>query len=193
TAYIDSNKIAETENYIFVTYLDFENEEYLLKIKRFDKLNNIWSKSIKIDKVKDNHGGGAIVVDSKGYLHIVYGPHVGPFYYRSSKKSGQIEFWDERIPVGDNMTYPSLVVSKNDKLYLLGRHSISKGPWGLYLFTKEIGKQWSDGKELVRSNYIFWEEFYTPDNPKNLFVKNGYTRWNKSIALADDGTIHITF
>jgi|UPI000834F91E hypothetical protein len=193
TAYIDSNKIAETENFVFVTYLDFENGEYLIKVKRFDKEEGKWSKPTAIDKVEDNHGGGSIVVDSKGYLHIAYGPHIGPFYYRSSTEKEQIDSWEERISVGSNMTYPSLVISKEDKLYLLGRHSISRGPWGLYLFTKEKGKDWSNGQELVRSNYIFWKDFYTADNPKNLTIKNGYTRWNKSIALANDGTIHISF
>ena len=193
TAYIDSNKIAETQESVFVTYLDFADGEHLLRIRRFNKKEKKWSEPVTIDKVKDNHGGGAVVVDSKGYLHIVYGPHVGPFYYRVSKKKGRIDSWEEKIAVGRDMTYPSLVISKDDKLYLLGRHTISKGPWGLYLFTKEKGKEWSGGNELVRSNYLFWKDFYTSDNPKNLAIKNGYTRWNKSIALADDGTIHISF
>src|SRR5690606_25413527 len=79
TAYIDSNKIIETENRIFITYLIQEEEKQLIVLKAFDKNKNEWTQEVVLDTVQDNHGGGSLVIDSRGYLHIAYGPHIGPF------------------------------------------------------------------------------------------------------------------
>ncbi len=194
TAYIDSNKIIETENEIFITYLNHKDNEELIVFKTFDKSKDKWLPEKIIDTVYDNHGGGSIVIDSKGYLHLVYGPHLGPFVYRKSSKPFRGDSWGGKTLIGSYMTYPSLTIDSNDKLYLLGRHSIIKGAWSLMFFSKAKNENWSKGKELLRSNYENWPKISeVKGDPKNLAVKNGYTRWNKSIATDNQNNIHVSF
>ncbi|MBU2995975.1 BNR repeat-containing protein [Cellulophaga baltica] len=195
TAYIDSNKIIETKDKIFVTYLIHNTNKEYIALKEYDKNTKKWSTEIVLDSVSDNHGGGSIVIDSKGYLHIAYGPHVGPFNYRKSKYPNNCKIWEEKILIGSNMTYPSLAINKNDDLYLLGRNTVSRGAWSLMLFSKNVNElKWTKGKILLKSNFEKLPSFgKLKDNPKNLTVKNGYTRWNKSIIIGDDDIIHISF
>ncbi|WP_282112410.1 BNR-4 repeat-containing protein [Maribacter stanieri] len=196
TAYIDSNKIIETEEYVFITYLIYKDGKHFIALKSFSKENKTWSTEVILDKVKDNHGGGSLVIDSQGYLHIAYGPHVGPFVYRKSVNPNDIEYFGDPMFVGNNMTYPSLAIDNNDKIYLLGRHTIIKGKWSLRLFNKNAeDKNWSSGKDILYSNYANWPDIkdIKKGDPKYLYVKNGYSRWNKSIVIDKLNNLHITF
>ncbi|WP_215224739.1 BNR-4 repeat-containing protein [Echinicola shivajiensis] len=185
TAYTDSNKIVETETSLFVLSLDYIDRKFSLLIREFDKgKKKIVTEHVLDNNVKDNHGGGAIVIDSNGTLHVVYGPHHGPFRYVKSKNPFDILSWDDFVEIGSRMTYPSLSVDKENNLYLLGRQSNPNGIWSINLFTKTVGGGWSKGIKLIEPNYF--------SNKSNL-NRSSYIRTYKSLIIDSEGAIHVVF
>lgn len=190
TAYVDSNKIIETENYVFLTWLDYIGDKFTVSISRLDKRTNELSEVNNLDnEVFDNHGGPALVIDNEGYLHIFYGPHHGPIIYRKSLKPYQIDNWSEKEYIGSELTYPSVTVDVANTIYLIARHRELSGAWSLQFFKKEHNGEWSAPVDILVSNFQKWIS-----EGKTLRRKLGYVRWGKSIQIGPDGkSIHLLF
>lgn len=188
TGYSDSNKIIETDNDIFITTLDFINNRYAVVVHQIDKASDKLISTHVVDSaVKDNHGGGAMVIDSKGIIHIVYGPHSGPFRYKKTETPNDISKWSKVEYIGRSMTYPSLAIDKStDKLYLLGRYSPQTEKWSLLLYTKSSDEAWSSPLTLFTSRYRPWRDIWF----KRKHVHNSYIRTYKSI-IVKDSRIHV--
>ena len=190
TAYVDSNKIFETENWIFMSWLDYLDGKFVISLAKFDKETEELSETVNLDdQVYDNHGGPALLIDSEGYLHIFYGPHHGPISYRKSKKPFDINDWHEKEHIGDQLTYPSVCIDSENTLYLVARHSDQNGPWSLQFFKKRQHETWSNSTDILISNNKKWV-----DEGKQLYRKSGYVRWRKSLQLDPNGqTLHLLF
>ena len=74
----------------------------------------------------DGHNVPGIVADSKGYLHVVLGPHQMPMVYLKSIKPNSTAEWTKVVlfnspdPRGYE-TYPAIVIDRNDVLYCISR------------------------------------------------------------------------
>ena len=123
TAYSEANKIITFEKKTHVTWLDSEDENFFVRIKTFNRSNNRWSEVYEVGEGFDNHGGAALTVDSRGYLHIVYYPHHHPMRYRRSVRPNDASAWEPEMSFGERCTYPTLVCGPDNTLYLSCRQS----------------------------------------------------------------------
>ncbi len=191
TAYHDSDKMVNTKDYLFVTYLIHEEGAELVLIKRYNKSKQKWDQSNIIGKAKDDHGGGALVIDSQGYLHIVYGSHNSPLFYKKSQSTYDINSWSKALEIKGNLTYPSLVISKNDELFLAARSDVRNSSWSIRLFKKSSqSNSWNKGSDVMNSDFLMWKNSH---GKSSMSVSNGYVRFGKYLSLNDKNELHLTF
>ena len=153
TAYELSNKILSNDKYIYTTYLDYENENHVIKFSKIQRENLVVVNTITIGKARDNHGGGSIVRDSKNNFHIFYGSHITAMKYRYNTDGEKLENWSEEITFGNGLTYPSAVISSKDEILLvarLGYKVYQQNPWSYVLYSIKDKKITYKG-ELIQS------------------------------------------
>jgi len=171
TAYAMSNKIITRGGGVFAAWLDHESE---VRMVRYDAAAGTFGAVEHIGTGTDNHGGPAVTLDSGGHLHVVFGPHHGPFQYRSTSVPLDITAWSDIETFGDSATYPSLVCDAADTLHLTYRGGDS--PNGLLYQQRPSGGDWSDPVRIVDAD-----------------VAPGYTQFGNPLAVAADGTLHLGF
>jgi len=150
TGYSDANKIVTLENKTHVTWLDSVTEGFRVRIRTLNRKTGEWSPTYTVGEAFDNHGGPALTVDSKGYLHIVYYPHHHPFRYRRSARPNDASEWEDEIQFGKRCTYPTSVCGSDDTLYLTGRES-RDGPWVVNLYIKPPNDDWQESITVFRA------------------------------------------
>jgi hypothetical protein len=176
TGYAESNKIVRIGDKTHVAWLDSQDENFWVRIKTFDHATSTWSPTYTVGKGYDNHGGPALTHDSNGYLHIVYYPHHHPFRYRKSINPNDASEWTKEVRFGNRCTYPTLVCSADDTLYLTCRES-SDQQWRMNLYKKPPNQDWQGPTTLLKGN-----------------ASSGYTRWQDSLAFSPKGNIlHMGF
>ena len=192
TAYHDSDKIINTKDYLFVTFLEHSNGSEKVIIKRLNKKSSIWDQEYSFNNVKDNHGGAALVIDSKGFIHIIYGSHNSPLSYSKSNEAYSVASWGELEILKGNFTYPSLAIDKMDNLYLVARKDVRKSNWSLELLRKNsTTDSWGSGKTILVSNYMNWRNKSFKE--EDFSVSNGYVRFGKYLSISESNTLHLTF
>ncbi len=145
TAYGMSNKVLTCGDWTYVAWLDFVAE---IKTRAYNRQTGQWTETAHVGTGVDNHSGPAMTMDSEGYLHIIYGPHHGPFEYKRSLRPHDISEWSDPEPVGELATYPSLICGPDDTLYLAYRSSSDVRNWRIHFHKKHSGKPWSVSKPL---------------------------------------------
>lgn len=171
TAYSMSNKIISADGKIFVAWLDQVAD---IRVKCYDSASDTWSETVLMGTGIDNHSGPAITMDSEGYIYAVFGPHHGPFQFVRSSAPYSIEKWDRLPEFGYTATYPSLICGPDDMLHITYRGGDE--PWKIMYQQKPKNGEWSQPRELVDSS-----------------VKDGYTQYGNSLAVAADSTLHLGF
>lgn len=144
TAYTDANKIITLQDKTHVAWLDSIAEGFRVRARTLDRSMDQWSPTYTVGEAYDNHGGPALTVDSQGYLHIVYYPHLHPFRYRRSVRPNDASEWENEIEVGERCTYPMMVCGPDDTLYLTGRQSRGSEPWYVNLYIKPPNVPWQE-------------------------------------------------
>ena len=175
TAYTMSNKILTADGKTHVVWLDQINKTY---VRTYFHKTKRWGKPVHIGTGDDNHAGPALVMDSQGYLHVVFGPHHNPLQYAVSKRPNTSTSWVQQAPLGGPCaTYPSLVCDSDDTLHACYRGSVDKErPWGIMYQRKPKGKDWTAPVKLLDSQ-----------GPP------AYTQYTNALHLARDGTIYLSF
>ena len=112
SAYAEANKIVTFQHKTHVAWLDSVTDGFCVRIRTLDRQSNQWSQMYTIGMAYDNHGGPALTVDDRGFLHVVYYPHHHPFRYRKSKRPNDASEWEEEIEFGEELTYPLLSVGR---------------------------------------------------------------------------------
>jgi len=191
TGYSDSGKFIETDSTILFTWLGNDDDDFIVYVSSYNKLTRKVTQSIAIDKdVDDNHGGASMLLDSKGLIHIAYGPHASQMRYKQSLKPGDIASWSEVEFFGDRLTYPSMVIDSNDNLYLIARQSNWNDHWPLVFYQKSPDGNWHGGDELLNGFYKSWvDKGYAFSSGRT----NGYTRYSKSFVLDSKQRMHLSF
>lgn len=168
TAYEQTNKIVTSENKTHVAWLnsdtvDPESKSLAVQIRTLNHKTNKWSETYTIGHAYDNHGGPALAIDSKGFLHAVYHPHHGPMHYRKSIRPNDASEWGEEILISDKLTYPALVVGPDNTLYLVcrRRNTGPSRPWEVQLFTKKANASWSEPQKIIQATEGRYSQFQT--------------------------------
>jgi len=172
TAYAMSNKIVTANGKTFVAWLDHVAD---VQIRTYDVATDTWADTVLVGKGVDNHSGPALTMDSDGYLHIVFGPHHGPFQYRRSVRPHDATEWEPVERFGVKGTYPSLVCGPDDTLHCTYRGG-PKPPPRLMYQRRPKGAAWTEPREIV-----------------NPGVPRGYTQYGNPLAIAQDNTLHLAF
>ena len=171
TAYTLSNKIVSWGGRTHVSWLDKIAE---VKVATYDRNSGEWLGTWHVGTGLDNHGGPALVADSRGYLHIVFGPHHGDFQQFRSVRPNDASEWVDMGLFGARGTYPSLVCDSEDTLHCAYRGLGS--PWQAAYQNRPAGGEWSEPVALV-----------------DAAVPDGYTQYTNALAVGRDDSIHLAF
>lgn len=162
TGYAEANKIVTVGERTHVAWLDSPAEGFRVRCRTLDRATGRWSDVVTIGEAHDNHGGPALTVDSKGFLHCVYAPHHHPFHYRCSARPNDTSEWAEPlVRFGERCTYPTLLCGPDDTLYLTCRESAKSKPWTVNLYTKPVGKPWQGPRSILvarKTGYSHFQE-----------------------------------
>ncbi|MBL99014.1 MAG: hypothetical protein CMM06_04900 [Rhodopirellula sp.] len=171
------NKIVTAGGKTRIVWQDATKEGYFARVRSLDHETGNWSATYTLGEGRDNHSRPTIVVDSKGYLHVIIGGHHTGLQYRRSLRPGDTSEWTE-IETFGKTTYPVLICGPDDTLYLTGRHD--KAWEGVDFFVKPPGEKWEYRGLLVKkqSRYQFYAGYanalaWGPDH-KTLHMSTGF-------------------
>lgn len=174
TGYAEANKIVTVGSKTHFSWLDSEEESFVVKIRTYDHQLDEWSPVYTVGNGYDNHGGPAITVDKEGYLHIVFYPHHHAMSYRKSSRPNDASRWEEVQTFGERLTYPTIVCGADNTLYLTARRSYTDRPWHAELWTKAPGASWEFQRKLMQARF------------------EGYSHYQESLAWGPDHqTLHL--
>jgi tRNA(Arg) A34 adenosine deaminase TadA len=152
--------------------------------------------------VNDSHCTPAMVIDSRGYLHVVVGAHGRPFRYTRSRRPLDVTEWTDDVKVLDSgfwtpttdsdgegrQTYASLVCGHDDTLHLVFRQArLSRtglfpnvGYHALSYQKKPPGNPWSSARLLAYpaggSGYTNYFQKLTTDRDGRLYLSFNFYR-----------------
>jgi len=138
TEYTLSNKIVTFGHRTHVAWLDTVSE---IMVATQDHRTGEWTAPTHVGSGRDNHGGPALTCDSRGYLHIIFGPHGGAFQHCRSAAPNDATQWVRLPDFGENATYPSVVCDDADTLHIVYRGG--PVPPKLIYQRRPAGGEWS--------------------------------------------------
>jgi len=159
TAHPAANKIVTIDGKTHVGWVDSDDERFQVRVRTFDRASGQWSPKFTLGDAFDNHGGPALTVDRRGFLHAVYYPHHHPFRYRRSSMPNDASKWEGETSFGRRCTYPSLVCGPDDTLYLACRES-GQSLWLLNFYVKPPDGDWQSPTALVRAGTPGYAHFH---------------------------------
>ena len=175
TAYTMSNKILTHAGKTHVAWLDQICKIY---VRTYHHRTRRWAKPVYVGTGDDNHAGAAFAMDSRGYLHLAFGPHHNPIRHVVSKRPNTSTSWVEQPSFGGTTaTYPSLVCDADDTLHACYRGSYAaERPWSLVYQKKKKGGAWTDPVKLV-----------DPEGPP------AYTQFENALHIDRRGTLYLAY
>lgn len=145
-------------------------------IRTYRHASGEWSEPFTIGPGVDNHNNPALVADSRGILHVVYGAHETPLLYGHSLRPNDASAWSEVVECGERLTYASLTCDADDVLHFTARE---RDPDNLrrYLacYQRRPGGEWTRVARIVDSR------------------RTEYTNFGNCLAVDDDGRLHLSF
>lgn len=136
-------------NKTFVTYAGTDLSAYAAY---YDHTLSAWSEIYLVgtssSALRDSHGSPTMLVDSSGYIHIMYGTHGGPVSYKKSTNPYDISSWTAMSSPA-NLTYPELLQFSDGTIYLFYRNGgIHLSDMG-YKTSADGGATWSSFNTVV--------------------------------------------
>lgn len=176
TAYSEATKIITFGDKTHVAWLDSDRSGFHVRARTLDRQTGIWSQTVTIGRAQDNHGGPALTVDSKGFLHVVYYPHHRAFRYRQSVRPNDVSEWTEEQQFGESLSYPVMLCAPDNTLILTARRYYEANDRlnEVELWTKPVGKAWQRDGVILKARYL------------------NYTQFAESLAWGPDGAIHLS-
>jgi hypothetical protein len=158
TGYAEANKIVTSGGKTHAAWLDSSANGFRVRIRTLDRRTGRWSPVYTIGKARDNHGGPALTIDSRGCLHVAYFPHHHPMRYRRSTRPNDASGWTEAEQFGKRCTYPTLLAGPDDTLYLTCRESTQKR-WVVNLYVRKPSGPWRLAGAILRSRFPGYAHF----------------------------------
>jgi len=170
TAYGMTPKIARFGDKTHITYLGAGSTIW---VQTRDERTGLWEPPQKVGQGTDNHADPALVVDGTGTLHLIYGPHHGPFLYRRGLRPNDASQWSAVETFGDSATYASVVVDSANTLHVIYRG----GAWPRKMLyqRRSANGRWTPPRVLVDGGSRYMISYFN------------------SLALAPDQTLHAVF
>lgn len=172
TRYAVTNKIVTLGGRTHIAWLNSISETM---VATWDHEAQAWSDPVRVGSGKDNHGGPALLADSEGYLHVIFGPHHGPFQHAVSARPNDAAGWVMQDEFGVEGTYPSAVFDDEDTLHIIYRGG-EGGARRLVYQRKPRGGTWSELTELAAAP-----------------IESGYTHFHSSLTIAADQSLHVAY
>ncbi len=161
--------VAEHGDKTHVVYLSNTGTDakYGIYIQSYNKITKLWGTPYKIDDAKtsfDTHNYPTLCIDNNGYIHVFYGCHSSPCYYRRSvvaNESGAFEgdgdggnVWTSAATIGSGLTYPqAFVVPSTNRIVLMMRGTASGYENQLVMFySTDGGVNWSSERVIVNGS-----------------------------------------
>jgi hypothetical protein len=162
TSYAESNKIVTVDGTTHAGWLDVEEAgEFRVRLRSYDHGSGEWGPARTIGPAEDNHGGPALAVDGSDHLHVVYGPHHGPMRYRRSVNPTDASAWTDETNLGEDLTYPTLVVAPDDTLVLLARQHGRGDRWRVVRYERPPEGDWQGPTPVLESGAEDYARFGT--------------------------------
>jgi len=158
TGYAESNKIVTCKGRTHVAWLDSAPEGFRVRVRTLEHTTGRWSPTTTVGDAYDNHGGPALAIDSRGFLHVAYYPHHHPMRYRRSVRPNDASAWTKPERIGKRCTYPTLLVGPDDTLYLTCRETTSTH-WVVNLYVRKPNGPWSPARAILRSRHTGYAHF----------------------------------
>ena len=113
----------------------------------------------------DNHGKPAMIIDYKGYIHLVFGghgglpehgintlgnTHLGAMKHVVSKKPLDITEWEELDNIPPFGTYNQFVKMDNGDIYLFYRHGAHRSNW-VYQLSTDNGRSFGQPISVLKT------------------------------------------
>jgi putative BNR repeat neuraminidase len=176
TRYAGTSKIVTIDGKTHIAWLDSIANTM---IATHDHASGQWGQAVKVGSGTDNHGGPALTGDSRGYLHIIFGPHGNvPFQHSRSAQPNDASKWIKLDGFGHHPTYPSAACDDDDSLHVIYRGGVPAGhPCKLLYQRRAKDGVWSEPRILARA---------PPD-------WKGYTHYHASITIDANQTLHVAF
>lgn len=161
TSYGEATKIVSVGGKTHVAWLDAIAEGFRVRVRTLDRRTGQWGPVVPIGDGQDNHGGPALIVDSKGYLHIVYYPHHQAFRYRRSVRPNDASEWGPEIKFGEALSYPVMLCAPDDTIILTARRYdlTHTRPNEMELWRKPPGAAWERQGTILRSRTLRYAHF----------------------------------
>jgi BNR repeat-containing family member len=128
-------------------------------------VNPMGDKSAGLDNSDvDNHGKPALIVDRKGYIHVIFGAHGGSamlghnafgtpgggkMTHAVSKKPGDISAWEILDNISPFGTYTQFVKMDDGTLYLFYRHGSHRSDW-VYQKSSDDGRTFTPEVSVLK-------------------------------------------
>ena len=175
TAYTMSNKILTHAGKTHVAWLDRICKIY---VRTYHHKTRRWGRPVYVGTGDDNHAGAAFAMDSRGYLHLAFGPHHNPIRHVASRRRNTSTSWVEQPSFGGTTaTYPSMVCDKDDTLHACYRGSYAaERPLSLVYQKKTRGGEWTHPVKLV-----------DPEGPP------AYTQFENALHVDRSGTLYLAY
>lgn len=157
---------SSSEYYNGKTYIAYQGDDDDPYITSYDHATGLWATPVKIGTNPlvngDGHGEPIILIDSSGYIHIMYGSHIGPQKYAKSTNPEDISAWTAMTDPIDGVfptwgaTYPALFQFSDDKMYLFYRDypDAANESWG-YKTSVDGGVNWSAYTKVFDTHYHY--------------------------------------
>ncbi len=171
TRYATTNKIVTVAGKTHVAWLDSISQTM---VATYDDASGAWTQPVKVGNGKDNHGGPALTCDSTGTLHIIFGPHGGPFQHCRSARPNDATKWVRLPEFADQATYPSVVCDEADTLHIIYRGG--PNPRKLLYQRRPKAGRWSKPRILARAP-----------------IKSGYTHYHCALTIGPDHSLHSSY
>ena len=130
----------------------------------------------------DDHNWGAITIDTFGKLHILLNGHHDPTYYISQTTAGDMTNWNMPELFGQGNSYASVVMDKNNTMYVVTRDSTRGYRFDLTMSRKKYGQPW---------------EYNTGYQTKYTLVKRAmpyYEIWKNKISIdPKTGNLYVSY
>jgi len=171
TRYAVTNKIVTLDGKTHVAWLDSISQTM---VATYEHGADAWADAVKVGDGADNHGGPALTCDSRGFLHVIFGPHTGPFQHARSASPNDASEWVRLPDFGDQATYPSVVCDDADTLHIVYRGG--DDPRKLLYQRRPKEGAWTRPTALARPG-----------------IPSGYTHYHAALTIARDQSLHISY
>lgn len=104
----------------------------------------------------DEHNYASACIDPDGYLHLFYGCHISPLYYKKSLAPYDVSAWTAETTLDAVATYPKAVVDSSGTIFLFYRGGSGGDKADLFKLRKSTdgGVTWSGGVTIADNTAV---------------------------------------